>query len=114
MPCGEQRQFNGQLKNDYSIEVFVYRKTLFIFVCPKKRTKRKGTRVTRPFGHLARPEIYREFENSVQTPSPSDFMVLSYVPMGIEQQPLLGASNAGPLDSDIYFGHVPISILNVS
>jgi len=33
---------------------------------PKENgTKRKGTRVTRPFGHLARCKICREFENSL-------------------------------------------------
>jgi hypothetical protein len=55
-----------------------------------------STRVTRPFGQLARPEICREFENSVQTPYTAHFKVLSYVPMGIEQQPLSGATNVGP------------------
>jgi hypothetical protein len=49
-----------------------------------------STRVTRPFGQLARPEICRVFENSVQTPYTAHFRVLSYVSMGIEQQPLLG------------------------
>jgi hypothetical protein len=29
MPGGEQRQFDGQLNDDYSIEVLVYRKSLF-------------------------------------------------------------------------------------
>jgi hypothetical protein len=28
MPGGEQRQFGGQLNDDYSIEVLVYRKSL--------------------------------------------------------------------------------------
>jgi len=37
---------------------------------PKENgTKRKGTRVTRPFGHLARCKICREFENSLRSDS---------------------------------------------
>ena len=30
MPGGEHRQFDGQLNDDYSIEVFVYRKSHII------------------------------------------------------------------------------------
>jgi hypothetical protein len=43
------------------------------------------------------------FAQTVQTPFPSDFMVLSYVPMGFEPQPLEGLSMPGPLDTDINF-----------
>ena len=31
-PTGEQRQFDGQLNDDYSIEVLVYRKSLIFII----------------------------------------------------------------------------------
>ena len=44
-PGGEQRQFDGQLNDDYSIEVLVYRKSRnFLLLFPDERHTKIGRR----------------------------------------------------------------------
>ena len=61
---------------------------------PKEMTKERAPASLGPSGSLRAQKsagsLKTRYTQTVQTPYTSDFRVLSYVPMGIEQQPLWG------------------------